>query len=141
MKLKQTIAAAAIFVVSMFATSGAAVAPQEVESRVAHANGEGTLKLGQEQFKITSIVVNLLDDQRAEIRLVSDIIVFISGTWSQNRESEEVFDLQITGGATPGGLECTGKLSLGKDIKDVRLILKGSSRTTKRPVEVYFVGK
>ena len=141
MKLKQTIAAALIFVVSMFATSGAAVAPQDGESRVAHANGEGTLKLGQEQFKITSIVVNLLDDQRAEIRLVSDIIVFISGTWSRNRESEEVFDLQITGGATPGGLECAGNLTLGKDTKDVRLSLKGHSRTSKRPIEVNFVGK
>ena len=141
MKFKQMIAAASIFVVSLFATSGAAVAQQEVESRVAHANGEGTLKLGQEQFKITSIIVNLLDDRKAEIRLVSDIIVFVSGTWSENRESQEVFDLQITGGATPGGLDCAGKLTLGKDPKDVRLILKGNSRTTKRPVEVYFVGK
>ena len=141
MKLKPFIAAASIFVVSMLATPGAAVVPQEVGSRLAHANGEGTLKLGQEQFKITSIIVNLLDDRKAEIRLVSDIIVFVSGTWSENRESQEVFDLQITGGATPGGLDCAGKLTLGKDPKDVRLILKGNSRTTKRPVEVYFVGK
>ena len=135
------IAVASIFVVSMFATSGSAVAPQEVESRMTHANGEGTLKLGQEQFKITSIIVNLLDDRRAEIRLVSDIIVFVSGTWSENRDSQEVFDLQITGGATPGGLECAGKLTLGKDTKDVRLILKGHNRTSKRPIEVHFVGK
>lgn len=140
MKFKRMIAAASILVLSMFATSGATVA-QKTQDRMTHANGEGTLKLGQEQFKITSIVVTLLDDQRAELRLVSDIIVFVSGTWTQNRESQEVFDLQITGGATPGGLECVGKLTVGKDSKDVQLILKGKSRTTKRPVEVYFVGK
>ena len=140
MKFKRMIAAASILVMSMFVTSSATVA-QKAQDRMTHANGEGTLKLGQEQFKITSIIVNLLDDQRAELRLVSDIIVFVSGTWTQNRESQQVFDLQITGGATPGGLECVGKLTLGKDSKDVQLILKGRSRTTKRPVEVYFVGK
>jgi hypothetical protein len=140
MKFKRMIAVASILVMSMFATSGATVA-QEAQDRITHAKGQGTLKLGQEQFKITAIIVNLLDDQRAELRLVSDIIVFISGTWTQDRESQEIFDLQITGGATPGGLECTGKLTLAKDSKDVQLILKGKNRTTKRLVEVYFVGK
>lgn len=141
MKFKRMIAAASIFVVSMCAASGATVAPQKGQDRLVHANGEGTLKLGQEQFKVTSIIVNLLEDQRAEIRLVSDIIVFVSGTWSQDRESHEVFNLQITGGATPGGLECVGKLTLGKDTKDVQLILKGKNRTSKKPIEVYFAGK
>lgn len=141
MKFKRMIAVVSIFVMSMFATSGAAVAPQEAKDRITHAKGQGTLKLGEEQFKITAIIVNLLDDRRAELRLVSDILVFISGTWTQDRESQEVFDLQITGGATPGGLECTGKLTLAKDNKDVQLHLKGQSRTSKRPVEVYFVGK
>ena len=141
MNFKQMIAAALIFVMSVFATSGAVVARQEVQSRIAHAKGEGTLKLGQEHFKITAIIVNLMDDQKAEIRLVSDIIVFVSGTWSKNHGSQEVFDLQITGGATPGGLECAGKLTLSKDTKEVRLILKGQSRTTKRPIEVHFEGK
>ena len=140
MKFKRMIAAASILVMSMFVTSGATIAPQKAQDRMTHATGEGTLKLGQEQFKITAIIVNLLDDRRAELRLVSDIIVFVSGTWSENRESQEIFDLQITGGATPGGLECAGKLTLNKDNKDVQLILKGKSRTTKKPVEVYFVG-
>ncbi|HET6978904.1 MAG TPA: hypothetical protein VFI24_21410 [Pyrinomonadaceae bacterium] len=141
MKFKRMIAVASIFVVSMFATSGATVAPQEAPDRMTQAKGQGTLKLGQEQFKITAIIVTLLDDGRAELRLVSDIIVFVSGTWTQDRESQEIFDLQITGGATPGGLQCTGKVTLPKDTKDVQLILKGMSRTTKRPIEVYFVGK
>ena len=141
MKFKRMIAAASILVLSMFATAGATIAPQKEQDRMTHAKGDGTLKLGQEQFKISAIIVTLLDDQRAELRLVSDIIVFISGTWTQNRESPESFDLQITGGATPGGLDCAGKLTLVKDTKDVQLILKGKSRTTKRPIEVYFTGK
>lgn len=141
MKVKRIIAAASIFVVSMLATSGAAVAPQEAQDRLAEVKGDGTLKLGQEEFKITAISVSLLGDQRAEIRLVSDIIVFVSGTWSQARESPEVFDLQITGGASSGGLDCAGKLTLAKDTKNVQLILKGKSRTSKRPIDVYFVGK
>jgi len=141
MKFKRAIASASLLLLSMFATSGAMVAPQKEQDRITQANGEGTLKLGQEQFKITAIIVNLLDDKRAELRLVSDIIVFVSGTWTQNPESPEIIDLQITGGATPGGLECVGQLTLGKDSKEVKLILKGQSRTTKRPVEVHFAGK
>ena len=140
MKLKQTIAAASILVMSMFGTFGAVAAQQEAKYRLAQANGEGTLKVGQEQFKVTAVVVKLIDDQRAEITLVSDITIFLSGTWSQNGESQEAFDLQITGGAT-AGLEGTGKLTVGKDTKDLRLILKGKSRTTKKTIEVYFAGK
>ena len=140
MKLKQSIAAASILVMSMFGTSGAVAAQQEVKYRLAHANGQGTLKVGQEQFKVTAVVVKLVDDQKAEITLISDITIFLSGTWSQNGESEDAFDLQITGGAS-SGLEGAGKVTLGKDTKDVRLIVKGKSRTTKKTIEVYFVGK
>jgi hypothetical protein len=141
MKFKRVIAAAAILWLSMFATSGAMVAPQKAQDRITHANGKGTLKLGQEQFKISAIIVNLLDDNRAELRIISDIMVFINGTWTQNPESQDIFDLQITGGASGGGLDCVGKLTLNKDTKDVQLILKGKNRTSKRPVEVYFAGK
>ena len=141
MKLKQRIAGILILAMSVFGTSGAGGAAQEIQYRLAHANGQGTLKVGQEQFKVTSVVAKLLDDRKAEITLISDITIFISGTWSQNGESQEEFDLQITGGASPGGLEGGGKLTLGKDTKDLKLILKGKSRTTKKTVEVYFVSK
>jgi len=141
MKLKQMTAAASILVLSIFGTSGAARAPQEVQYRMAHANGAGTLKVGQEQLAISGIVVKLLDDRKAEITLIADITFFLSGTWSQNGESQEAFDIQILRGASPGGLEAAGKLTLGKNTKDVRLILKGKSRTSKKTVEVYFVGK
>ena len=141
MKLKQLIAAASILVTCLFTTSGPMVAAQEVQYRLAHANGQGTLKVGQEQFKVTAVVVKLLDDRKAELTLISDITIFISGTWSQNGDSQEEFELQITGGASPGGLEGTGKLTLGKNTKDLKLILKGKSTTTKKNIEVYFVSK
>jgi len=141
MKLKQLIAAASILVMCLFATSGPMATAQEVQYRLAHANGQGTLKVGQEQFKVTAVVAKLLDDKKAELTLISDITVFVSGTWSQNGESQEEFGLQITGGASPGGLEGTGKLTLGKDTKNLKLILKGKSTTTKKNIEVYFVSK
>ena len=141
MKFRQLIAAASILVTSLFVASGALVVAQEVQYRLAHANGQGTLKVGQEQFKVTSVVVKLLDDKKAELTLISDITIFVSGTWAQNGESQEEFDLQITGGATSGGLEGTGKLTLGKNTKDLKLIVKGKSTTTKKSVEVYFVSK
>jgi len=132
------LAAASILVLSIVSTPVVAKVQQE---RLAHANGEGRLKVGQEQFKINAVSVKLLDDRKAEIILVSEITVFLSGTWSQNAESQEDFDIQLTGGASPGGLEGSGKLTLGKDTKDVRLTLKGKSLTSKKSVEVYFVGK
>ena len=138
MKFKQMIAAATVLVISMFVTA----APQEVNHRLLHANGQGTLKVGQEQFKVSGVIVKLLDDRKAELTLISDITFFISGTWSQSAESQEDFDLQVTGGANPGGLEAAGKVTLGKTSgSELRLTLKGKSRTTKKIVEVQFVGK
>lgn len=140
MRLKQMLATASILLLSIFGTSGAAKAPQDGQYRLAHANGDGKLKIGSEQFKIGSVVVKLLDDRKAEITLISDITVFVTGTWSQGA-SQDSFDLQITGGASPGGLDGGGNLTLGKDTKDLRLTLKGKSRTTKKTVEVQFIGK
>jgi hypothetical protein len=134
MKLKHMIAAALLLVLSLPVT---AITSQDVQYRLAHANGQGTLKVGQEQFKVSGVIVKLLDDRKAEITLISDITVFLSGTWSQNAESKEEFDLQITGGASPGGLEAAGKVTLSSDM---RLTLKGKSRTTKKTIEVNFTG-
>jgi hypothetical protein len=138
MKLKQILAAASILVLSIVSTPVVAKVQQD---RLAHANGDGRIKVGQEQFKINAVSVKLLDDHKTEIILVADITIFLSGTWSQNADSQDDFDIQITGGASPGGLEGGGKLTLGKDPKDVRLTLKGKSLTSKKNVEVYFAGK
>src|SRR6185295_5982012 len=126
MRLKQILAVASILVLSI------AVVANVQQDRLAHANGEGRLKVGQEQFKISAVNVKLLDDRKAEIILVADITIFMSGSWSQNAETQDSFDIQITGGASQGGLEGSGKLTLGKDTKDMRLTLKGKSTTTKK---------
>jgi hypothetical protein len=142
MKLRQMIAAGAVLVLGISAMSRAAMAPQDVKYRLAHANGQGTLKVGQEQFNVNGVIVKLLDDRKAELTLISDITFFISGTWSQNAESQDDFDLQISGGANPGGLDGVGKVTLGNSTRsDLRLTLKGKSRTTKKNIEVQFVGK
>ena len=115
---------------------------QETQSRLAYAKGQGTLRVGDEKFKINSVIVKLIDDRKAEITLVSDITVFLGATWSNNGGSQEEFDLEITGGANPGGVEGKGKVFLSSDGKTVtRLILKGTSRTTKRTIEANFEGK
>ena len=115
---------------------------QENQSRLASANGQGTLRVGDERFKINSVIVKLIDDRKAEITLISDITVFLTGTWSNHGESQGEVDLEVTGGASPGGLEGRGKVFLTNDGKSItRLSLKGMSRTTKRPVEANFAGK
>ena len=115
---------------------------QENQARLAHSNGQGTLRVGDETFKIYSVIVKLIDDRKAEITLGSDITVFVSATWTSHAESQEEFDLEITGGATPGGIDGRGKVFLSSDGKSVtRLTLKGVSRTTKRIVEATFEAK
>ena len=115
---------------------------QENQSRLATARGQGTLRVGDERFKINSVIVKLVEDRKAEITLVSDITVFMEATWSSHGESQEEFDLEVTGGASPGGIEGRGKVFLSSDGKTVtRLSVKGISRTTKRIVEANFEGK
>ncbi len=115
---------------------------QENQSRLAVARGQGTLRIGEEKFKINSVIVKLIEDRKAEITLVSDITVFLNATWSNHGESQEEFDLEVTGGATPGGFDGRGKVFLSNDGKSVtKLSLKGVSRTSKRAVEANFAGK
>ena len=115
---------------------------QENQSRLAYANGQGTLRVGDERFKINSVIVKLLEDRKAEITLSSDITIFLSAPWSNHGDSQEEFDLEVTGGASPGGLDGRGKVFLSSDGKSVtRLSLKGVSRTTKRIIEANFEAK
>lgn len=139
MKFKHVTLAAVLLVLSIVGTSGALA--QDGNSRLAHANGEGKLKLGQEQFKINGVVVKLLDDGKVEITLIADITIFVTGTWAKNADSQQDFDLNFTDASSRGGLDGTGKLTLGPDNTNLRLTVKGKSRATKKPVEVAFVGK
>jgi opacity protein-like surface antigen len=139
MRFKLATAAAAIFVLFTFAASSAMA--QDAGSRLAHANGEGTLKIGNEQFKVNGVVVKLLDDGNIEITLLADITIFVQGTWAKTPNSQQDYDLNFTDASSRGGLDGTGKLTLGADNTGLRLNLKGKSRQTKKAVEVAFVGK
>ena len=131
-----------IAVLVMLAATFVEAMAQENQSRLAHANGQGTLRVGDERFKINSVIVKLIDDRKVEITLVSDITFFLNGTWSNHGDSQEEFDLEVTGSTASAGIEGRGKVFLSSDGKSVsRLSLKGISRTTKRAIEANFEGK
>lgn len=138
---RKILVAALVMVFATVCASGDALA-QEKEVRLAQAKGAGTLKVGDETFKVSAVVVKLIDDRTAEITLISDITVFVSGTWSSHAGSQQEFDLELTSGASGGGLHGSGTVILGSDGKSVvRLNIKGVSRTTKRPFEANFEAK
>lgn len=120
---------------------------QDNKSIVAHANGDGTLKIGDEKFKVSAVVIKLFEDGKAEINLVSEITVFVSGSWSWKDDTKQVINLKISGGATGGGVEAIGELFL-RDSSDAgqrraidRVSLDGSSKTTHRDLTLNFQAK
>jgi hypothetical protein len=132
---------ASVFLLALLYGAFFAGEAQQNQTRLAHANGHGTLRVGDEEFKISSAIVKLLPDHKAEITVVSDITIFLTATWSNQAASQHEFDLEFAAGAR-GGLEGTGKASLSDDSKSIkRLTLKGLSRATKRAVEADFEGK
>lgn len=120
---------------------------QDNKSIVAHANGDGTLKIGDEKFKVSTVVIKLFEDNKAEINLVSDITIFVSGTWSWKDDSKQVISLKISGGATGGGVEANGELFLrdsteaGQRRAIDRVSLDGTSKTTHRGMTLNFQAK
>lgn len=139
MKSKKVTLAAVLLVLSIFGASAAFA--QDGGSRMAHANGEGKLKVGQEQFKVNGVIVKLLDDGKLEITLIADITIFVTGTWAKSADSQQDYDLSFTDATSRGGLDGTGKLTLGPDNSGMRLSVKGKSRATKKPIEVSFAAK
>ena len=138
---RRLITAATVFLLAMLVMYFAAKA-QENEERLAHSNGQGTLKVGDQKFKITAVIIKLLPDRKAEVTLVSDITIFLTATWSNHTASPQEIDLNMTDGDSRGGLQGAGKAWLSQDGKSVaRLNLQGISRTTKRAVEADFKGK
>ena len=128
--------------IALFVLIILAVAPalpmQDSESIVAHAKGNGLLKYGDEEFKITSVVIKLFKDGKAEINLISELIIFVSGTWSRDGNSPKII-LKITGGATGSGVEASGELTLRGESRSIdRVSLQGKSKTTHRNVSLNF---
>jgi hypothetical protein len=130
------------FMLLMLSFAGAASA-QQPKSLVATANGEGTIKFGKEEFKIHAVVVKLFDDGKAEISLVTDITVFISGTWSRaTDDASKEIALKITGGSVSGNLEGGGKLLLTDDRKSIAgLNLQVLNQNTKKVIKADFIAK
>lgn len=137
---RRVIAAATVFLLAILVMYFVGEA-QESQERLVHSNGRGTLKVGDQEFKITSVIVKLLPDGKAEVTLVSDITIFLTATWSNHTTSPQEINLDMTGADSRGGLQGAGKALFSTDGKSVaRLNLKGVSRTTKRTVEVSFEG-
>jgi hypothetical protein len=111
---------------------------QELKSLVASAKGEGTIKLGREEFKLHAIVVKLFEDGKTEINLVTDITVFVAGTWSRGDDADKSINLTTTASNMEGG----GKLFLGEDRKSIAgLKLEVFNRISKKNIKVDFVAK
>jgi len=137
--LKHKAIAVSIFLF-LLALPGIAVG-QQPKSLVASANGEGTIKLGNEEFKLYAVVVKLFEDGKAELNLLTDITVFIAGTWSRGDDAEKAIDLRITGNAA-GNMEGGGKLFLGNDRKSIAgLKLEVLNKSSKKVIKVDFVAK
>ena len=133
---------AAIFTVSaLLVLSGVAFAQDPQPSLVASANGEGKIKLGKEEFKLNAVVVKGFQDGKIEINLVSDITVFISGTWSRANQNDKTIDLKITGGSVSGNLEGGGKILLSDDKSIAALKLQVTNKMTKKIITADFNAK
>ena len=120
--------------------------PAEPKSVVAHANGTGTIKLGDEQFKVTAVVAKLFEDGKVEISVISDITIFLSGTWTRSADSANLIKLKITAGAAGSGVDANGELYLREDNQaDHRAIdhisMQGESKTTHQVVALDFKAK
>src|SRR5215468_7224193 len=111
-------------------------------SLVASAKGEGTIKLGKEEYKLNAVVVKLFADGKAELNLITDITVFITGTWSRENENAKSIDLKITSSVTGGNLDGGGKILLTDDRKSISgLNLKVVSKVTHKTITADFVAK
>lgn len=115
-------------------------APQAPASFFATARGEGTLTVGQEVFKVSTVVVKLKEDGTGEITLVTDLQLFVTCTWSASGEHSEGIDLKITRGTTSSA-EGSGKLFLRPDGKAIASLSIEGSSSTKRKIQLKFVAE
>ena len=126
----------------LLALNSVAIAQDQPTSLVASASGEGKVKLGKEEFKLNAVVVKAFQDGKIEINLITDITVFISGTWSRTNETDKTIDVKITGGSTSGNLDGGGKLFLTDDRKSITgLKLQMVNKITRKTIAADFTAK
>jgi len=126
----------------LLALSTVAVAQDPTPSLVVSASGEGKIKLGKEEFKLSAVVVKGFQDGKIEINLATDITIFINGTWSRANENDKTIEVKITGGAVSGNLDGGGQILLTADGKSIAsLKLQVVNKITKKTISVDFVAK
>jgi hypothetical protein len=130
----------------LFAVAALGQQQQEPKSVVAFANGTGTIKLSDEEFKVTAVVIKLIEDGKVEISVVSDITIFMSGTWARSADSPNLIKLDITAGAAGGGVQANGDLYLRDDNQTERRTIdrvsfQGESKTTHKVISLDFKAK
>jgi len=130
-----------LIVVFLLAASLPAFAgKQENKTVLASANGDGVLRVGDEEFKINAVVIKLFEDGKAEINIVSDITFFVTGTWARGENSQTI-KLELTGGAS-NSIAATGKLLIRNDGKSIdRLKLQGEIKARRRHFEISFAAQ
>jgi hypothetical protein len=137
---KSSVIAAMVLCVAMVLPSLAADDPPA--SLVASAKGEGTIKLGKEEYQLNAVVVKLFADGKAELNLITDITVFITGAWSRENDTAKTIDLKITSSVTGGNLDGGGKIFLTDDRKSISgLKLQMVSKASRKAITAEFVAK
>ena len=144
MKLNRNHTRLASLLIFLLLLATPAVLSADTKEKLGAAKGNGTIKIGTEEFKVSSVVIKLMNNGKAELNILSDITFFITGSWSKVQGDAYQIDLKINADAS-SGFEGEGKLFLrqsskSKDQKEIKsLTLQGTSRTTKRPIDVTFV--
>jgi hypothetical protein len=143
MKVKRLISplTATVLFLTLFAIPNLA-APEGLTSFSGTARGKGTLTVGKEVFKISTVVVKLKEDGTGELTLVTDLALFLTCTWSATEDLSKGVDLKITGGTNPGSAQGSGTLFLRPDGKSIAsLTMQAMSTTVKRKIQVNFVAE
>jgi hypothetical protein len=141
MLLRKSFAVASIVILICLSFTGVA-ADDPPASLVASAKGEGKIKLGKEEYKLNAVVVKLFSDGKAELNLITDITVFITGNWSRENETAKTIDLKITSSVTGGNLDGSGKIFLTDDRKSISgLKLQVLSKVSRKTITAEFVAK
>jgi hypothetical protein len=140
-RVRKSVAIAGAAICVSVAATGVARS-QQPDSLVASAKGEGEIKIGKEEFKLEAVVVKLFGDGKAELQLITEITVFIEGTWSRTPTDEKSIDLKITGSVTARNLSGGGKILLTDDRKSIAgLKLQVVNKVSRRNITADFVAK
>jgi hypothetical protein len=124
---------------ALLAINSVTLAQDPQPSMVFSASGHGKIKLGKEEFKLNAVVAKGFQDGKLEINLVTDITVFINGTWSRANENDKIINVKITGGSVSGNLDGSGQISLTDDRKSIAALkIQLVNKITKKTIRADF---